>query len=157
MKPVLGTMVVAVVFASAADIEAGPLSRWRSGRMSNGRFESSRVVRQRQATPGPTSIDRSRVRSQRTRVSLVKDTRLTTEDTHVCRTYGPMQVEPGLYVYYAITCPSGTPVAYYSQSPNLATGGSCEDLDHAACEEIGAGGRATLDDAILRLLHQKKR
>jgi hypothetical protein len=154
MKRVLVAMVIAVVFASAASVEAGLWSRLRARREIGGNREIARVVRPQQPTHLRTlARDNSATFRNNTRAAFVNDTRLTTEDTHVCRVYGPMEVEPGLYVYYAVKCPSRTPVAYYSESPNLSTGGYCSEGENSACEEIGSGGRAELNDAVIRPLH----
>ena len=154
MKRVLVAIVIGVVFASAASVEAGLLSRLRGRREIGGHREIARVVRSQHLTQPRTGGNSATFRNK-TRAAFVNDTRLTTEDTHVCRVYGPMEVEPGLYLYYAVKCPSRTPVEYYSQSPDLTTGGYCSDGENSACEEIGAGGRAASDDANFRVLYQQ--
>ena len=142
MKRVLVAIVIAAVFVSASGVDAGPLSRLRARRAIGENREISRVMQRYQPMHRAAySKENGATFRNRTRASSAENTHLVTEDTHVCRLYGPMEVEPGLYYYYAVTCPSGTPVGYYSQSDSLAVGGSCGDLEHPGCEQIGAGGR----------------
>lgn len=158
MKRVLIAMVIAAVFVSASGVDAGPLSRLRARRAIGGNREISRVVQRYQPVHRAAySKENSATFRNRTRASFAKNTHLVTEDTHVCRLYGPMEVEPGLYYYYAVTCPSGTAVAYYSQRPDLPVGGSCGTLEDPACEEIGGGSRTALNKAAVRLLQQQQR